>query len=268
MATAAAALALLAVFVVSRGGDEVPTGTAEPGVGRGVEPCGAGDLVPGRNRIVSSAGTVYLTATLALAPGVEPCSVDGHPAVILLSGGRPAGVGTEPDPGLGRDRRLTVLPDRTAKVTLSWAVFGYCGPTTNDTVRLLITPDLGVEIPGFGPTSCSPGDGRPPVRVGSYSYVDPLAETGTATGVVTLNSGPALGTGEYVTAGVVEFDGEPDGYAAPIGPDGDYRIELPAGRYRVTVSTRQWNADTPYPAGSFEVVGGELNELNITLPVR
>lgn len=268
-ATAVVVLALVLAFMIARGDNEAARSSGSPSTARtGVADCGHGDLVAGRNRLETVAGTAYRTTTLELAPGVEPCSVDGYPSVIVLSDGRPAGVGTESDPGLGRARRLTVLPDRSAKVTLGWAVFGYCGPTVNDTIRLLIAPDLSLEIAGFGPTSCRPGDGRPPVRVGSFTYVDPTVEQGTVTGLVALNSGPALGTGEFATSGVVEFDGDPDSFVAPIGPAGGYEIELPAGRYRVTVSTRQWNAGAPYPAGVFEVVGGELNERNITLPVR
>ena len=269
-ATAVVVLALGVTFAVVRGDRE--SESSGPGstssTRTGVQACGSGDLVAGRNRLEAAAGTTYLVATLELAQGVEPCSVEGYPSVIVLSGGRPAGVGTETDPGLGQPRRLVLLPDRSAKVTLGWPVFHYCGATVNDAIRLWVAPDLAVEVPGFGPTSCSPGEGRPAVRVGPFTYVDPRAEQGTVTGVVTLNSGPSLGTGEFVTSGVVEFDGEPDDYTASIGPAGSYDLELPAGRYRVSVSTHQWKGGTAYPAGSFDVVGGELHDLNITLPLR
>lgn len=215
-----------------------------------------------------AAGTVHLTATLELDRGVEPCKVGGYPTVIVLSDGRPAGVGTVTDTGLGEARELTVLPDRPARVTLGWAVLHYCGPIVNDTIRIWVASDLPVEVGGFGPTSCSPGEGRPPVRVGPFTYVDPTAEQGTITGVVTLNSGPGLGTGEFVTSGVVELDGEPDGFQAPIGADGSYELEVPAGRYRITVSTHQFFGGREFDAGPYDVVGGELNQLNITLPLR
>lgn len=269
-ATAVVVLALGLTFAVIRGDREPdrsgsgPTSSARTGVGT----CAAGDLVAGKSTLRAAAGTSYLTATLELAPGVEPCSVDGYPSVIVLSGGRPAGVGTVTDSSLGQSQELTVLPDRPAKVTLGWAVFHYCGPTVNDSIRLWVAPDLGVDIAGFGPTSCSPGEGRPPVRVGPFTYVDPTVEQGTVTGVVTLNSGPELGTGEFVTTGVVELDGEPGGYVAPIGVDGSYQLEIPEGRYRVTVSTHQWYGGRSFAAGTFDVTGGELNEVNITLPLR
>ncbi len=230
--------------------------------------CGRGDLVAGGQETAVAAGTTYLTATLELAPGAEPCSVEGYPGVIVLTDGRPAGVATAPDDGLGNPQELTVLPDRTVRVTLGWAVSHYCGPTDNDALRLLVGPGLTIEIDGFGVTSCSPGDDRPAVRFGPFTYVDPRAELGTVSGIVTLNDGPDLGTGQFVTSGEIEFVGEPDDYRAPIGEDGSYEIELPAGRYEVVVSTHQWHGGEPYSAGSFDVVDSELTPRNITLPLR
>jgi hypothetical protein len=267
-ATAVVVLVLGIVFAVVRSDREADGSTSRPTAAQGVQPCGAGDLVPGAARTETAAGTTYLTATLELAGDVEPCRVSGYPSVIVLSGGRPAGVGTVADRGLGEAQELVVLPDRPARVTLGWAVSHYCGPIVNDTIRIWVASDLPVEIGGFGPTSCSPGEGRPPVRVGPFTYVDPTAEQGTVTGVVTLNSGPGPGTGEFVTSGVVQLEGAPDGYRAPIGTDGSYELEVPAGRYRVTVSTHQFEGGRAFAAGAFDVVGGELNQLNITLPLR
>lgn len=261
-------LAVGVVFVLTRGGPQPDHPAAAPSVRRGLASCAAGDLVAGPHAVRAAAGTTYLTATLVLAPGVEPCTVEGRPRVIVLSGGRPAGVPTVADEGLGEARPVTVLPDRSAKVTLGWAVSHYCGPVDNDAIRLLVAPGLSLDVPGFGATSCNPGEGRPPLRVGPYSYVDPTADRATVTGVVTLNGGPALGTGEFATAGEVVFVGAPDSYRASIGTSGGYRVELPAGRYRVTVSTHQWNGGAPYSAGVVDVVSGQLNELNFTLPVR
>lgn len=269
--TVAVLLVIGLAFVVTRGDDRGPDRSAAGAASSqrtGPRPCAGGDLVAGRNRMETAAGTTYLTATLELAQGVEPCSVEGFPVVVLLSDGRPAGVATVPDDSLGPAERLVVLPDRTVKVTLSWAVFHYCGPVVNDAIRFWIASDLAVEVPGFGPASCTDGEDRPAARVGPFTYVDPTADRGTVSGVVTLNGGPALGTGQYVTAGVVEFDGRPDDFDAPIGTDGSYELELPAGRYEVTVVTRQWFGGTPYPAGRFEVTGSGLSELNLTLPVR
>ena len=230
--------------------------------------CGRGDLVAGAQETEAAAGTTYLTATLELAPGAEPCSVDGYPGVIVLTNGVPAGVATTPDDNLGSPQELTVLPDRTVRVTLSWAVSHYCGPTLNDAIRLLVGPGLDVEIRGFGATTCSPGEGRPAVRFGPFTYVDPRAELGTVSGIVTLNDGPGLGTGQFVTSGEIEFAGDPDDYRAPIGENGNYELELPAGRYEVLVTTHEWNGGTPYSAGIFDVIEGELNPRNITLPLR
>jgi len=268
--TAVLVLMVGVAFVVTRGTSDADRDTPwlASVAPSGPAACGSGDLVAGRHTTSAAAGTAYLTASLELAPDVEPCAVGGYPGVIVLSGGVPAGVSTVPDESLGRARGLVVLPDRPVRVTLSWAVSHYCGGTVNDALRLRVAPGLTVEVPGFGATSCNPGEGRPPVRVGSFTYVDPNAERGTVTGVVTLNDGPEPGTGEYVTSGVVEFNGDPDGYDAPIGPQGAYELDLPAGRYQVTVTTHQWNGGTSFSAGAFVVTGGELNELNITLPLR
>lgn len=267
-ATVVVVLLVGVTYAVVRGDRDADGSASRPTDPEGVQPCGAGDLVAGGDQMESAAGTTYLTATLELARGVEPCTVNGYPSVIVLSEGRPAGVGTVADRGLGEARELIVLPDRPARVTLGWAVSHYCGRVVNDTLRIWVAPDLPVEIDGFGPTSCGPGEGRPPVRVGPFTYVDPTDEQGTVTGVVTLNSGPGPGTGEFVTTGVVELDGTPDGFQAPIGVDGSYELEVPAGRYRVTVSTHQFDGGRAFFAGPIDVVGGELNQLNITLPLR
>jgi hypothetical protein len=267
-ATAVVVLVLGVTFTVVRGDRGPDAGTIGSGGPVGVEACGGGDLVASDQRREESGDTTYLIATLELARGVEPCSVEGYPTTVVLANGRPGGVETVPDDSLGQVQQLTVLPDRAVRVTLGWAVSDYCGPTVNDGIRLWVAPDRAVEIAGFGATSCSPGEGRPPVRVGPYTYVDPTVEQGTVAGLVTLNSGPSLGTGEFVTTGVVELEGEPDGYIAPIGEGGSFELELPAGRYQVRVSTHQWRGGTPYDAGTFEVVGGELSQLNVTLPLR
>jgi hypothetical protein len=266
--TAAVALALGVAYVVAQRDPSTGDTEASSSTRSALAPCAAGDLVAGDDSKRLGTGTVYLTATLELVRGAEPCTVSGYPSVIVLSEGRPAGVETVTDPDLGEPEQLTVLPDRPVRVTLGWALFHYCGPVVSDAVRIWVGPDLPVEIPGFNPTSCSSGEGRQPVRVGPYTYVDPSSEQGTVRGLVTLNSGPGLGTGEFVTTGVVELAGDPDGFRAPIGPDGSYEVEVPAGRYLVTVTTHQYFGGRPYDEGPFEVVGGELNELNITLPLR
>jgi hypothetical protein len=266
--TAAVALALGGAYVVAQRDPSAGDSEASSSTRSALAPCAAGDLVAGGDSKRLETGTVYLTATLELALGAEPCTVSGYPSVIVLSDGRPAGVETVTDEDLGDPGKLTVLPDRPVRVTLGWALFHYCGPVVSNAVRIWVAPDLPVEVPGFGPTSCGSGEGRQPVRVGPYTYVDPSTEQGTVRGVVTLNSGPSLGTGEFVTTGIVELAGDPDGFRAPIGQDGSYEVEVPAGRYAVTVTTHQFFGGRPYEAGFFDVVGGELNELNVTLPLR
>ncbi|MEZ0580856.1 DUF4232 domain-containing protein [Nocardioides sp. MH1] len=265
-ATVAVLLALaIGFFVVNR--DDSSTTPEPPTTQTGLAPCGAGDLVLGQQQEDSADGSSYVTATLRLGEGAEPCTVEGYPRTIVLSDGRPAGVPTVSDQTLGRPRELTVLPDRAARVTLAWAVSHYCGAIVNDSVRLWLAPDLPVDLPGFGATRCDGDEGRPPVRVGAFTYVDPRAERGTVTGLVTLNDGPEPGTGEYAHSGQVEFTGA-DTFRAPIRTDGSYRLSLPTGGYDVRVTTHQWHAGERYYAGSFSVSSGELGELNIPLPAR
>lgn len=269
VATVVAVLAVGATFAVARAdrGDDDP-GPAPSSDTTGIGPCVGGDLVAGGDTVSVARGTRYLTATLGLAPDTEPCVVEGYPSVIALSNGLPAGVETTADRDLGDPRRLVVLPDRPAKVTIGWPTRHYCGPVLEDAVRLWVAPDLALEVRGYDPAGCGSGERRAPLRVGAYAYVEPTAEQGTITGVVTLNSGPGLGTGEFVTAGTVRLDGSSGSYRVPIGPNGSYEGELPPERYVVTVTTPQWAGGKPYPAGSREVVGGELTEVNITLPLR
>jgi hypothetical protein len=265
-ATVAVVLALGIGFVVTHGDDSDPK--APPSTtSSGVPTCSDGDLVLGPVDQELAAGTSYVTATLRLGDDVAPCTVEGYPRVILLADGRPAGVETVPDQTLGRPRRLTVLPDRSARVTLAWAVFHYCAPVVNDRVLLWAAPGLTVDLPGFGPASCRGDEGRPPVRIGAFSYVDPRDEKGSVTGLVTLNDGPGPGTGEYATSGQVEFVGA-DTYRAPIGPAGAYDIELPVGLYTVRVSTHQWHAGETYLAGQLSVTSGDLGIYNIPMPLR
>jgi hypothetical protein len=269
-ATVVVVLALVVAYFLTRDDDEPgPTekllSSLTP---EGPQACRAGDLIAGKQTKGAAAGTTYLTATLQLADGVEPCFVDGYPQVVVLNNGRPGGVGTVVDDSLGHVERLTVLPDRPVKLTLAWAVSHYCGPIVADTIRLYGRSGLTLDIAGFGPTSCNPGEGRPPVRVGAFTYVDPVITRGTVAGIVALNGGPAPGTGEYVTSGAITFESDSGGYSASIAEDGSFEIEMPAGEYGVTIRSPQWNSGAGYSYGRFDVLGGELNQLNVILPVR
>ena len=265
-ATVAVVLALGVGFVLTQR-DEGGGPPQRPTTSSGVPRCGEGDLVLGPVDDELEAGTSYVTATLRLGEDVAPCTVQGYPDVIMLADGRPAGIASVPDQTLGRPRALTVLPDRSAKVTVAWAVLHYCAPVVNDGVRLLVAPGLPLDLPGFGPASCDGDEGTPPVRVGAYTYVDPRDEKGSVTGLVTLNDGPGPGTGEYVTSGQVELVGA-DTFRAPIRPGGSYRLRVPTGVYTVRVTTHQWHAGETYLAGQVGVHSGELGTYNIPMPAR
>ncbi|KAA1416336.1 DUF4232 domain-containing protein [Nocardioides humilatus] len=267
--TAALVVLLGVAFVVVRNHDDASTTTPTPATTRtGPAPCGHGDLVVALVEPDEARGTAYRTVTLRLTRGTEPCTVRGYPETIVLAKGRPAGVATVPDQTLGRPEQLTVLPDRSAKVTLAWSGAHYCGPVDNDAVRLWVAPDLPLELPGFGRSRCGGSEGRPPVRVGAFTYVNPRDEHGTVTGLVTLNDGPEPGTGEYAHSGEVQLVGVTDTYRTAIGATGSYDVEVPAGHYEVRVSTHQWHAGATYEAGPFDVPGGELSVINIPMPAR
>jgi hypothetical protein len=264
--TVVVVLALVVAYFATRGDQpDAPARFLTSLTPEGPQPCGAGDLDTD-----TATGSTFLTTTLELGDDAEPCSVDGYPEVVVLSNGLPAGVHTVPDDTLGHPRELVVLPDRSVRVTIGWAPSHYCARIFSDAVRIRPAPGLTIEVPGFGPTSCQPGEGdyQPPVRVGAFTYVDPATKRGTVAGIVALNGGPAPGTGEYVTSGAVTFDSESDGYSASIGQDGSFEIELPAGEYGVTIRSPQWNGGAPYSYGRFDATGGELSELNVILPVR
>lgn len=271
MAAAATAVVVvvLVVIVALRGGDDGGGAAGPAPPTRSTPSCGSGDLVAAGHATDTTGATAYLTVTLELPADAEPCTVENHPDVVVLDDGAPTDVATVADADLGEPRELVVLPGRPVLVTLGWAVTGYCDDIDNDGNLLAIAPGLEIEVPGFGPTSCGPGaDALPPMRVGPFTYVDPRSSDGTVTGVVGLNGGPGPGTGEFVTRGRIEFDGVDETYGATVGLDGKYEVELPAGTYRVRVSTLQYRAGEPYDHGTFDVVGGELNELNVILPVR
>ena len=273
-AATAAVVVLLVVIVVIQGRDSGGS-SGDPASGEvGSPDCGSGDLVAAGSTTEAAAGTTYLTATLQLAPDVEPCRVKNYPDVVVLDAGSPVDVVAlnDPEGDLGDPQELVVLPNRPVLVTLGWAATHYCDEIDNDGILLEIAPGLELETAGFGPTSCGPGeDDRPPVRVGPYTYVDPRSTNGVVTGVVALNGGPGPGTGEFVTRGQIEFAGasnEAKEYRTTVDLNGKYEIDLPAGRYQVRVSTLQYRAGEPFSKGTFVVVRGELNELNVILPVR
>lgn len=260
----------LVVVVALRGagGDDPSRHPFVSPAARAAPDCGAGDLVADDEESDAAGGTTYLTATLRLAPGVEPCTVRRFPGVVVLDRGAPADVTTVPDERLGEPQDLVVLPDQPVLVTLGWSVGRYCERVDNDGIVLRVAPDLELEVPGFGPTSCPAGGAAtPPLRVGPYTYVDPRSTNGTVVGVVVLVGGPGPGTGEFVTRGRLELDGTDD-YGAAVGPDGDFELEVPAGVYQVRVSTPQWHAGRPYDGGTLSVAAGELNQLNVILPAH
>ncbi len=248
------------VLATTQLGDREPRGaTTDPTTTLLPQACATGDLVKGGNLFSTTRGTVNLTAVLELAPGGEPCTVAGFPDVVIHAGS--IDVETVADPGLGQPGELLVLPDRPVQVTLTWTPAHYCPPYLVTTaIRIRVGDEVGVAFDGFGPTRCRPGDGRPPVHVGPYTHVEPADRFGTVTGVVTRESG------EPVTTGTISFEDDSAGDGATIEPDGSYELGLPTGEYDVTVSTPRFN-DGRYAAGTFEVVGGETNEIHIVIPV-
>ena len=160
---------------------------------------------------------------------------------------------------------------KAVRLTLSWAVSHFCGGVDNDKILIRLGNGADVEVDGFGPTSCSPGEAAPPVSVGPLiagGSRSSAPESVTVEGTVTLNGGPAPGVTIPLTSGDVTFtsrDGA-TGAGASISPDGTYEIELPAGAYDIEVSSPDLGGRVCRDGAG--VTGGTVNEINISCPIE
>lgn len=130
--------------------------------------CGPGDLVLGSPMTEGAAGTMVTYADLTLADGKDPCTMRGYPEVAFLDHGKDLGL----TPGHNKafdPENVRMAPGTTATVIVGWAVHHYCGDLDNDAVRLTLPGGQVVDLPGFGPTSCDPGEGLPQPWIGAVT---------------------------------------------------------------------------------------------------
>ncbi|HWJ83409.1 MAG TPA: DUF4232 domain-containing protein [Nocardioides sp.] len=131
--------------------------------------CGPGDVAAGRPRTEGAAGTEYLTVDLRLT-GDAPCWVSQDPAVTFLSAGEPLDLRvTKNQPDATPGTRVLVDGSHPATLTIGWAVSHSCPAVDNDEIRVTLGPnDVPLSLPGFGLSSCNPGEER------SLPFVSPL----------------------------------------------------------------------------------------------
>lgn len=146
-----------------------PSDTAPPS---DAAPCRRGDLVATDRRLEGAAGTTYLTMTIVLARGAEPCMVEGYPEVVLMEHGVLAPVEVVHD-GPDTAKTLVVASGRPVAVVIAWALSHHCRPIDNDTIVIRMGDDAEVRIDGFGQTSCNPGEGEQSVLVRPFMPVEP-----------------------------------------------------------------------------------------------
>ncbi|GAA3651256.1 hypothetical protein GCM10022237_08810 [Nocardioides ginsengisoli] len=181
-AAAAAVAAIAGASVVLRSGDDqspkppvatqptpTPTPTPPPTPPTGPPPsptgpvaCGPDDLVAGAPQTEGAAGTAVIIVPLTLAAGAEPCTIEGYPDVALLQHGTDLGL-TGTHNTAFPPSRIRMAPGATADVSIGWAVSHYCGNVDNDQIRITLPGGQILTVPGFGQSSCSPGEqGSPP----------------------------------------------------------------------------------------------------------
>lgn len=262
-AAAAAVAAVVGVsFAVTAGDDRDDAPPSSRPTSERPPPCETGDLVLGAREVERAAGTTYLTATIQLATDGSTCIVSGAvPEVIVLEGGAVAPVEVAYERPTDPDRAFAVTETEAVQVTLSWAVGHFCGDVDNDKILLRVGGRADVEFDGFGPTSCSPGEGAPAV------VVEPLRtfgarQPGVLTGVVTVARGPD-GARRPVKGGLLSASGDTGTFSAVIGDDGRYEIELPAGAYELSITTSRGRSSFDcYDTAS--VTGDTVNEADVS----
>ena len=130
-----------------------PSATTSPDRPQGPRECTADDLAATQTT-EGAMGTTYLTVMLD-ATGA-PCRLQGYPDVTLLAGGQPLDVPVQHHPQ--PITRVTVGGQGFAALEIGWSPTHSCADVDNDTIRVTLPDGSSLEVPGFGPTSCSPGE--------------------------------------------------------------------------------------------------------------
>lgn len=235
--------AAAAVVVVILGTTFAVTGGRDGSdpAGRDAAPCGPGDLVPADRELDREGATASLTLLLHLSPDAAACTVEGYPDVVLMEHGILAPMEHEevlegPDP-----EELVVDADHPVLVMITWGWSVSCGRRIdNDLIRITAGDGAVVEVKGFGRSDCGFG-----LDIHPFTAADPSPDT-ALTGLVRLE-GP-LTPRTVPQSGEVTATGRAGTFTSPIlnegdagdeagEYDGDYRINLPPGRYEVVVTS-------------------------------
>lgn len=175
----AAAAAVLAIagggwVIGSLGGDEAPptppaTSLPKPAPGivawrnlapthartpAELRPCSADELhvTPSTG---GAAGTTYLE--LQISGSDDPCRLEGRPGVALLDHGQQILAYRSQVGDLG-SVPVVVTSSPSATLTIGWSVSHSCEDVDNDQIRITLPDGSSFSTPGFGPTSCNPGE--------------------------------------------------------------------------------------------------------------
>lgn len=130
--------------------------------------CRAQDIKLSRLPSGGAGGTQYINVGMRLV-GSTPCRLGGRPEITPLGTGGVANVLTSSMPSLRGDWHgpVALRAGKPAYFAVAWAVSHYCGAVD--------VTALGIRLPGiaspftvagFGPTTCNPGEGHPPIEVG------------------------------------------------------------------------------------------------------
>lgn len=205
--------------------DELPTvmepawPTAEDFAG--VPPCEASDLRIGTPQTDGAAGTMYISVPIE-AIGGRTCRLDPWPEPVFLSPDGPLDITASQlkmTHGVdGSDLGALVRPDHPVTVTMGWAVSHSCPEVDNTEIEIGVmgAASIAWPLPGFGRTSCSPGEERalPFVRQIEFDGVHPPRTVSPWRDVEV--------TGD-LQAGTVVMESPDD---LPLAACPDYRIEI------------------------------------------
>ena len=119
-----------------------------------LRPCSADELhvTPSMG---GAAGTAYLD--LEISGTADPCRLEGSPGVALLDHGRQIPV-YRSQVGYLNIRPVVVTASPSAALTIGWSVLHSCENVDNDQIRVTLPDGSSFTTPGFGPTSCNPGE--------------------------------------------------------------------------------------------------------------
>jgi hypothetical protein len=119
-----------------------------------LRPCSADELhvTPSMG---GAAGTAYLD--LAISGSADPCRLEGSPGVALLDHGQQILV-YRAQVGALHTRPVVVTSSPSAALTIGWSVSHCCVSVDNDRIRVTLPDGSSFTTPGFGRTSCNPGE--------------------------------------------------------------------------------------------------------------